>query len=76
MFSWTQVNCFNFQFSCVSLIADLSNTVTGRLERRISYFHYDVNINSLRALPRRQRSIAAPVDYKNILMIKGDIARL
>jgi len=43
---------------------------------RISFFHYDVNINSLRALPRRQRSIAAPVDYKNILMIKGDIARL
>jgi hypothetical protein len=35
-----------------------------------------VNINSLRAHPRRARSITAPVDYKNILMIKGTIARL
>jgi hypothetical protein len=59
------------------LIADISIQVsnTGRLYRRISNFHCDVNINSLRAHPRRKRSITAPVDYKNILMIKGDIAR-
>jgi hypothetical protein len=65
---------FKFSILCVSFIADLSNT--WRLERRISYFHCDININSLRAHPRRKRSITAPIDYKNIRIIKGDIARL
>ncbi len=39
-------------------------------------FHCDVNINRLRAHPRRKRSITALVENKNILMIKGDTARL
>ena len=66
------MSCFNFELSCASIIAIVSNA--GGLEYPRSYVLCDVNITTAHPLP--DGSIAAPLDHEGILKLEVALARL